>query len=234
MYAPENTLTAFNLAIQQQANAIEFDVKLSADQQVVVIHDPTVSRTTDGHGYVSRLSLHDLKQLDAGSWFAPEFHGEKIPTLEDVFDQIGTHIPMNIELTNYTSPADSLVDKVVELVRRKGMENQVYFSSFLSRNLTIVQRLLPGCGTGYLTYAGFAGCVQRVIHKYPQKITSRIPAYQSVTRKMVKYEHQQGKSVLVYTVNNPDEMKKLFDMGIDGLITDDPLTGRKVASQYRN
>ena len=82
LYAPENTLAAFKLAVAQSAAAIEFDVKLTRDRQVVVIHDPKVSRTTDGRGSVSKLSLNEIKRLDAGAWFSSEFKGERIPTLE--------------------------------------------------------------------------------------------------------------------------------------------------------
>jgi len=233
LYAPENTLAAFKLAIRQQADAIEFDVKLSTDQQVVVIHDPSVDRTTGGQGLVSKLSLSELKRLDAGGWFSSEFHDEQIPTLEEVFDQVGKQIPMNIELTNYTTPADALVDKVVELVKKKGLEHQIYFSSYLSGNLKKVQRLLPGCGMGYLTYAGPAGIIQRILQKSPSGINSINPAWQSVSQRMVDREHQQARRVLVYTVNDPDEMRRLFDLGADGIFTDDPATGRKVASEFR-
>ena len=82
-------MAAFELAVQQQADAIELDAKLSADGQVVVIHDLTVDRTTSGSGKVIDLSLSQLKKLDAGSWFSPSFRGEPIPTLEEIFAKIG-------------------------------------------------------------------------------------------------------------------------------------------------
>src|SRR5690348_16428729 len=88
-YAPENTLAAFELALEQGAAAIEFDVKLSADGHIVVIHDRTVERTSDGSGRVNRLPLAALQKLDAGSWFSAEFRGAKIPTLDEVFETVG-------------------------------------------------------------------------------------------------------------------------------------------------
>src|SRR5512132_2581784 len=84
--APENTLAAFELALEQNADAIELDVKLSADGQVIVIHDPTVDRTTGSHGRVKDLSLAELRSLDAGSFFSEKYTGEKIPTLEEEFE----------------------------------------------------------------------------------------------------------------------------------------------------
>ena len=86
LYAPENTLAAFKLAVQQHADAIELDAKLSADGQVVVMHDETVDRTTDGTGWINALTLAELKRLDAGSKFNPAYQSEKIPTLAEVFE----------------------------------------------------------------------------------------------------------------------------------------------------
>ena len=234
LHAPENTLAAFRLAIKQKADAIEFDVKLTSDQEVVVIHDPTVDRTTiNGHGQVSRMTLSELKQLDAGSRFSSEYKGERIPTLAEVFDQVGKQIPMNIELTNYTTPGDALVDKVVELIKRKDMEDHIYFSSFLSRNLRQARSLLPGCGIGYLTYGGIAGIAQKIFQGTPPGINSINPSRQAVSRKLVESEHRNKRRVLVYTVNNQEEMRELFNLGVDGIFTDDPLTGKMIASEYR-
>ena len=100
-YAPENTLAAFDLAISQNADAIEFDAKLSADGHVVVIHDQTIDRTTNGSGFVNQLPLKSLKGFDAGSKFDPKFSGEKIPTLDEVLANIGKRIFINIEIIGY-------------------------------------------------------------------------------------------------------------------------------------
>src|SRR5512145_3180337 len=88
-HAPENTLAAFQLALAQHADGIELDVKLTADGHVVVIHDPTIERTTGAKGRVKDMSLADLRSLDAGSFFAQTFQREKIPTLEEVFETMG-------------------------------------------------------------------------------------------------------------------------------------------------
>ena len=129
-YAPENTLASFELAIHQEADAIELDAKLTADGQVVVIHDQTVNRTTDGNGRVGKMTLTQIRQLDAGSYFAAAFYDERIPTLEEVFETVGRKILINIELTNYASMKDSLPEKVADLVRRHQLEKRVMFSSF--------------------------------------------------------------------------------------------------------
>jgi glycerophosphoryl diester phosphodiesterase len=233
-YAPENTLASFKMAVEQRAPAIEFDVKLTGDDQIVVIHDPTVTRTTNGQGSVARLSLQEIKQLDAGSWFSDAYIGERIPTLEEVFDGVGGSVLMNIELTNYTTPSDRLVDKVVELVKVKKMEDRVYFSSFLATNLIKARKLLPGCGIGYLTYAGPPGLLQRIFQPPPRTINSLNPNHGSVSQRLVDREHRLGRRVLVYTVNDAEQMRKLFGLGVDGIFTDDPLTGNQVAVEFCN
>ena len=134
-HAPENTLAAFELALAQNADAIELDVKLSADGYAVVIHDPTVDRTTGSRGRVRDLSLQQLRSLDAGSLLSEKYGGEKIPTLEEVFESVGKRTFINVELTNYSTPRDSLVETVCILVKRFGLQKRVLFSSFFASNL---------------------------------------------------------------------------------------------------
>src|SRR6266545_5505015 len=100
-HAPENTMASFELALAHGADAIELDVKLSSDGYVVVHHDDTVDRTTDGTGRIKNLTLAELKKLDAGSFLSEKFKGEKIPTLEEVFEAVGKRTFINVELTNY-------------------------------------------------------------------------------------------------------------------------------------
>jgi glycerophosphoryl diester phosphodiesterase len=127
-YAPENTIAAFQLAVEQCADAIELDAKLSADGKVVVIHDQTVDRTTNGTGRVNKLTLSELKELDAGSFFDRKFAAERIPTLDEVFESVGKRIFINVELTNYASRNDELIPLVVEIVKRHGIHKNVLFS----------------------------------------------------------------------------------------------------------
>src|SRR5262249_4010347 len=129
-HAPENTLAAFELALEQNADAIELDVKLSADGHAIVIHDPLVDRTTGSHGRVKDLPLQELRALDAGSLFSEKFRGEKIPLLEEVFEAVGKRMLINVELTNYSTPRDQLVETVCMLVKKCGLREHVLFSSF--------------------------------------------------------------------------------------------------------
>src|SRR3990172_10900022 len=97
-YAPENTLAALELALRQRADGLELDAKLSADGQVVVIHDQRVDRTTDGHGRVGQMDFEALRRLDAGSWYDSSFRGQKIPTLVEVLERVGGQLLVNVEL----------------------------------------------------------------------------------------------------------------------------------------
>ncbi len=222
VYAPENTIASFELAHSQRADAIELDAKLSADGEVVVIHDPTVDRTTDGHGRVSRLPLTDLRSLDAGSFFSGRFHGEKIPLLAEVFEALGKKILINVELTNYTTPGDQLVQKVCELVRKHGVTQSVIFSSFHAGNLKKSEGLLPEVPRGLLARPGFPGEWARSFGFTFGEYLALHPFRTDVSPQQVLRAHKLKRRVHVWTVNEIEEMTRLNAWGVDGVFTDDP------------
>ena len=221
-HAPENTLVAFELALKQGAPAIEFDVKLTADRQVVIHHDQTLERTTDGSGLITKQPLAALRELDAGSKFSADFRGEKIPTLAEVFEALGRKMFMNIELTNYASPFDGLVDEVVKLVRQHGLEERVLFSSFFPTNLTRARRLLPSVPRGQLFLPGGSGWWQRFSAKF-MSLQAEHPFKDDVSAAVIQHAHARGRHVYTWTVNDPTEMKTLRALGVDAIFTDDPL-----------
>ena len=226
-YAPENTLAAFQLALEQGAAAIEFDVKLSADGQVVVIHDATVERTTDGNGKVSQLPLVALRELDAGSWLSARFHGEKIPSLDEVFDAFGKKLLMNVELTNYNTPFDALTLKVAALVKKHRLEDWVWFSSFFPHNLMRMAQLLPSVPRGQLIWPGPGGWWQRAWGSHIN-VQAEHPWKDDVNARYAENTHARQRRIHVWTVNQPDEVRRLQTLHIDGIFTDDPLTTIKV------
>ncbi len=221
-HAPENTLAAFELAVQQGADAVEFDVKLTADGQVVVLHDQTVDRTTDGRGDLRAFSLAALRELDAGARFSEQFRGQRVPTLEEVFETVGRRVRMNIELTNYATPLDSLVPAVVALVRRFGLEKQVLFSSFFPHNLRQAKRLLPEVPCGLLTWAGWMGWWGRAVGFRAGVYQAIHPNLQDVDAARVRRWQAAGRRVHVWTVNAEADLARLFAEGVDGVFTDDP------------
>ncbi len=222
-HAPENTMAAFQLALEQGAPAIEFDVKLSADGHVVVIHDQTVNRTTNATGNVAKLPLEALRELDAGSWFGPQFQGEKIPTLHEVFATFGKALLMNVELTNYATPFDALVPKVADLVQKYGVERNLWFSSFYPHNLMRAARLLPSVPRAQLLWPGRAGGWQRTWGSLIN-IQAEHPWKDDISAGYVQNAHQRKRRIHAWTVNHPSDLRRLNALGVDGFFTDDPLT----------
>lgn len=228
-YAPENTLAAFNLAIQQNADAIELDAKLSSDGHVVVIHDQTVDRTTTGSGSVGELSLSYLRSLDAGSHFDSAFQNERIPTLEQVFLTVGNEIFINVELTNYASPGDQLPDKVADLVGKHKLEQSILCSSFNPIALRRFNRLIPAVPIGLLALPGLKGALARSrLGRFIMPYQSLHPELGDISTNLVDRIHRSGNYIYAYTVNHARDMRRMLDYQIDGFFTDDVLLARQI------
>ncbi|MBN1451700.1 MAG: hypothetical protein JW963_11855 [Anaerolineales bacterium] len=230
-HAPENTLAAFELALKQGAHGIELDAKLSADGEVVVIHDASVERTTSGQGRVAQLDLTALRKLDAGSFFSDQFRGEKIPTLIEVFETIGKHTIINVELTNYDTPRDGLADRVCELVRRFELQGSVLFSSFLPSNLKRTRSLLPDTPRGLLALGGWIGWWARSFDFNFGDYQALHPSLRDVTHQQVARVHRLKRRIHVWTVNGAEDMRRLVGWGVDGIITDDPKLATDIAAE---
>lgn len=226
-YAPENTLAAFRLALEQGADGIELDAKLTADGKVVVIHDAAVNRTTNGSGAVKDLPLAKLRELDAGAHFSKAFMGEKIPTLEEVFEAVGKHCWIDIEITNYASIRDGLADRLVDQVKCYQMQSQVMFSSFLPFNIMRVRRLLPEVPAGLLAWTGFPGWLARGRIGQGASPDLIIPQSTTIQRQYVDRMRAGGRGVIAWTVDDPGEARRLLAWGVNGIITNDPLILRK-------
>lgn len=230
-HAPENTLAAFNLAVSQGAPVIELDVQLSADGEVVVFHDCSVSRTTDGSGRIRHLTLKDLKSLHAGASFGTSYPNAKIPTLNEIFNDINPDTFLNIELKNLNSPLDSLPSKVAKIVQASHGNNRVLFSSFNPVALRRIRQYLPTVPRGLLLHK--PGHVDLCIF-----FSGLISGYQSinisfssVTESRVNALHALGKKVLTYTLNHPLDISHALDCGVDGFFTDDPALGLRILSE---
>ena len=221
-HAPENTLAAFELALAQGADGIELDAKLSGDGHVVVIHDATVDRTTDRQGRVKDISLAELRSLDAGGFFAEQYRGEKVPTLEEVFEALGKRMFVNVELTNYSTLGDYLVEAVCMLVKKCGLQKQVLFSSFFASNLSKARGLLPEVPRGLLAFNGLLGVWARSFGFAFGRYQALHPNLKDVTPQQVQRVHRLKRRVHVWTVNTAEDMRRLFNWDVDGIFTDDP------------
>lgn len=230
-HAPENTLAAFRLAAEQGAHAVELDAKLSADGQVVVIHDKTVDRTTRGTGAIHDLTLAKMKTLDAGSFFGEQFAGERIPTLEEVFAEVGQRVLINVELTNYAAPLDNLVACVADLVSNFHLEERILFSSFHPLNLYRAAQLLPEVPRAILAGPDRSGWWARSLMMRPVSPEAVNPYFSDASAFYIQRQHENCRKVYVWTVDDPAEMLRLVHDGADGIITDDPLLALKVLAQ---
>jgi glycerophosphoryl diester phosphodiesterase len=226
-------MAAFELALQEQADGIELDVKLCGDGHVVVMHDQSVDRTTNGTGQVKDLSLAELKRLDAGLKFNPSYSGEMIPTLEEVLNSFSQRTFINIELTNYASVTDSLPEKVAELVKQYAASGSVMYSSFNPLALRRIRRLTPDVPLGLLAFQGRKGAWARgPLGRWLVRYQALHPELNDVDKNLVVRIHREGKRVNTYTVNDPEDMRYLTKIQVDGIFTDDPLLARQVLTQF--
>ena len=221
-------MEAFNLALQQGADGVELDAKLSADGEVIVIHDPTVDRTTNGHGRVAMFKLTDLRALDAGSFFSEKFRGAQIPTLDEVFEVIGRQGIINVELKNYTTPRDHLVEKVCALVQKHNLQKKILFSSFFAYNLKRAAQLLPEVPRGLLALRGWKGMWARSFGFMFGEYQALHPCMTDVNAPQVARVHKLKRRIHVWTANSEQDLLRLKNWGVDGIITDDPLTAARV------
>ena len=222
-HAPENTLPAFLQALQKGADGVELDVKLTADGHVIVIHDSTLDRTTDGKGRVASSTLEAIRKLDAGKWFNEKFAGTKVPLLEEVFEVVGKDKMINIEL-KLTNSREGLVVKVCELIKRHNNHSQILFSSFFPSSLKIAAQTLPEIPRGLLAMPGFLGLWARSFGFMFGDYQALHPHILSTSREQILRAHRLKRRVHVWTVNVPSEITKLKEWDVDGIITDDPQT----------
>lgn len=216
--APQNTLAAFRKAADVGADGIELDVHLSRDGVPVVIHNDSVDATTDGRGLVREMTLAQLKALDAAAHFeAASFLDERIPTLEEVLAEVGTRLLTNIELKAGQTAA--LVPAVVDLVRRMGMANRVWFSSFKPYALYRARALAPEIPCGLL-YGPLNPATLLLKPFTPHEAVH--PYKDLVTERGVQRAHNRGLRVFTWTLDDPEVARKFAAWGVDGIITNEP------------
>jgi glycerophosphoryl diester phosphodiesterase len=228
---PENTLIAFEAAIEAGADMIELDVLLTRDRKIVVIHDESLDRTTNGQGPVSDHTLPEIKALDAGSWFDARFKGERLPTLEEILDMVDKRIPINIEIKRSAyephHPPDAIEKQIVELVKRKNAVENVLISSFEWRVLEDLASLKQAPAIALLSQYPELG--------NPLGSCKRLEAFSWHPRSLllrkehVTEMHEAGILVFPWNVDTLEDIARMLEMEVDGLIVDDPL----LASAYR-
>lgn len=225
-YAPENTLEAFQKAVDMQADGVELDIQLSRDGEIVVIHDEWVDRTTEGKGEVRSFTLAELKALHANKTF-PEYQDATIPTLREVYELLApTGLTVNVELKTGVFFYPGIEEKVLKLTREMGMEDRVIYSSFNHYTVKKMKELDPTVKTGVL-YAD--GIYQAPAYGKALNADALHPAlYNVLYPGMVKAAHELGMKVNVWTVNEEEHMRLLLSQGVDALITNYPDRAREI------
>ena len=231
--APANTLAAFEKAIALGADGIEFDVHLSADGVPVVIHNFTVDATTDGTGRVSNLTLAQLKQLDAGSAFGRAFAGERIPTLDEVFEFVGDRLLLNIELKTTDLRDNGLERAVFTRIQQHGLGERVLISSFNPFSLRRAKKIAPHVPVGLLYGPDLPLPLRHAWLAFIAPHEARHPEHSMVDAPYVRWARDHGYRIHAWTVDDPSEMRRLIDLGVDGIITNVPDVLRSVIESKR-
>jgi glycerophosphoryl diester phosphodiesterase len=220
--APENTLAAFRLAVELGTPAVECDVHLSADGQVVVIHDPTVDRTTNGSGAVETLSFDALRALDAGSWFGARFAGERIPTLAEALAACAGRSRLFVELK--VGGGVPLIAGAVAAIAA-APSTEVAIISFDPQIVAGMAQRRPDLPLGFLVSA------RQVGRQGPAAVVGAArdlgagflsPQYSAATPELIAAARQAGLAVSVWTVDDPADMRRLAAAGVDAITTNRP------------
>lgn len=226
--APANTVASFKRAMEVGADGVELDVHLTRDGQVVVIHDETVTEVTGVPGRIREMSLAEIQRLDAGSHFGPQFAGERIPTLDEALDAVGPQGIVNIEIKGTSVGSEGLEREVVRIIHAHRMSERVLISSFNPFRLWRIRMLDPDLPRGMLHGPNTPPYVRDLWFLPVVQPDALHPHYSMVNAAYMKRAHQWGVRVNVWTVDDLAEARRLVDLGVDAMITNDPAHLREV------
>lgn len=222
--APENTISALQYTIDSGADYAEIDVQETKDGELILLHDDSLKRTAGVKKNVWDMTLKQVEKLDAGASFHKKFRGEKIPEFTEVLKFCKGRLDLNIEI-KYNGKNKGIVNKVVRAIKENHFEDHCVVTSMNYQFLKQIKKIAPEIRTGYImtmTYGGVQGMEAAdffsVKHTY-------------VDEKFVTQAHALGKEVHVWTVNYKGDAKRMLDMGVDNIITDDPIMVRKVQNR---
>lgn len=217
--APENTMAAFELALEVGSDGLELDVHLTKDGDVVVIHDGTLNRTTNGTGRVGDYTMAELKELDAGSWFSPEFKGARLPSLRQVLDLIkDENVMLNVE-TKMALGFEQLNANVALLLDEYAMWERTIISSFNHYALVHFKTIRPQVRTGILYNCGL---VDPWVYAKSIGASALHPSHQTIIPEIVAAAQQNGMMVNVWTVDQPADIERMKIAKVDSIITNVP------------
>ena len=212
--APENTLSALQIAIDEGADYAEIDVQTTADGIVVLLHDEDLMRVASIDRRLQDMDYNELKDIDVGSWFAPEFSSERIPTLQEAMDLARGRIKLNIEL-KYTWPDPTLTQKVGDIIRANKFAADCVVSSLNFEAVTKIKQSFPELTAGFIVFT-VAGDLARVEADFLSINAAR------ATPRLVRQLHHDGRAIHVWTVNDFNNFVSMIEMGVSNIITDHP------------
>jgi len=229
--APENTLTAIKEGLKYHPDRIEVDVHQTKDGKVVIMHDRTIDRTTNGKGKIKDYTYAELEKFDAGSWFSDKFKNERIPLLNDAVKLINGRAVFVIELKDGDEYYPNIVKNVVDIIKRNNATGWCIIHSFRTHILEQVHQIAPEI-TLHKLFIGKLSLLPVFVsagfmpeyysfEKHPY-ITEYSLNYLFANRRVIKIIHNRGKKVNVWTIDNKEKYLKLRNLGIDGFITNKP------------
>ncbi|MCK8827963.1 glycerophosphodiester phosphodiesterase [Natroniella acetigena] len=217
--APENTQAAFEKAIEAGLDMIEIDVQLSKDNELIVVHDYDLRRIAEINKKVSELKLSELKMIDIGSWFSEEFAQERILTLAEVIELVKGHLQINIEVKMFREDHNLLIKKLVRLLKEKNFSQDVIISSFDHQLIKSLKRSKPQLQVAILVASVPVDPLRLIREADADGIH---PHYLTVTEELVQLVRQAGFILNTWTVNQQDEITRLKNLNVDGIMTDYP------------
>lgn len=213
--APENTLVGVIAALEAGATHIEVDVQMTADGSIVLMHDRSVRRTTAGRGRVSQMTAAQISRLDAGAWYGEQFVGEPVPTLERVLEEVVAAGATLVIEVKHPSPRADLAGALAEVIKRRGAEGNVIVVSFDRQWLQTLTEHDPAIHTGDLWLRP-----RVALPETHSTIVSVHWASLYLDPSAVRRLHARDLQVWAWTVNNPRIARRLTELGVDGIVTD--------------
>jgi glycerophosphoryl diester phosphodiesterase len=226
---PENTMVSFIACEKLGADGIELDVQLTKDGEIVVIHDETINRTTNGKGFVKDYTLAELKRFDASYKFKGQFDDCTIPTLKEVFNWAkGNQFTINVELKNDKFEYHGLEERVINLIRSYEFEKRIVLSSFNHKSMLKFHLMAPDIETAVL-YNKRNKEPWKIAEEYNAKAVH--PNYRIITDELIEKTLDHKIAVRPYTINDPIIMKRLIEDNCTAIITDYPEVAYQVREQ---
>lgn len=229
--SPENTIPSFRLGISYGMDGIELDIHLSKDGKLIVMHDDTVDRTTDGHGKISDLTYEQISRLDAGIKLGAQWRGTSVPLLSEVFDEFRGNIMYKVELKHSSKVYPGIEKQLLEEIERYSIRDRVQIISFDFDSLKNVRELDRDIKLGLIIFGKpewFIDTARKLNAEWIQAF------YGLIFPEDVKIVHDSGLKIGAWTPDDEEEIKRCYDMGVDDITSDLPnLLAKTVKSRQR-